>query len=215
MGIFSILKRLDRKRRRQRYEAMEAKFRNMVAELGPGDIAIDCGANVGLYTKQLAQSGATVYAFEPNLIAFEALQHEVGDMDNVHLYNAATTTEPGKHKLYLHRNDAKDPLLFSVSSSLISAKKNVNSNDYVEIDGVVLHEFIKDLGKPVKLLKMDVEGAEIELLNKLLDEGLATSIHAGFVEVHDRKIPSLAKATEALRKRLAAENAEHITLDWR
>lgn len=215
MGIFSILKRLDRKRRRQRYEAMEAKFRDMVAELRPGEIAIDCGANVGLYTKQLALSGATVYAFEPNPIAFEALQNEVGGMENVYLYNAATTTEPGKHKLYLHRKDAKDPLLFSVSSSLISAKKNVNSNDYVEIDGVVLHEFIKDLGKPVKLLKMDVEGAEIELLNKLLDEGLATSIQAGFVEVHDRKIPSLADATEALRKRLINENAEHITLDWR
>src|SRR5215213_9742927 len=34
--------------------------------LKPGDLAIDCGANVGEITARMRASGATVYAFEPN-----------------------------------------------------------------------------------------------------------------------------------------------------
>ncbi|RUO36987.1 FkbM family methyltransferase [Aliidiomarina shirensis] len=215
MGIFTWLKNLDSARRKARYKAQTEAFEAAAAALTPDDIAVDCGANVGIYTEIMARSGATVYAFEPNPVAFAALQERVADFPNVKLFQAASTVKPGSFKLYSHRHAKRDPLLYSVSSSLISAKSNVNQNDFFEVEGIVLSEFLQELNRPVKLLKMDVEGAEIEIINDLLDKGLHQQIVAGFVEVHDRRVKSLREPTAALRERLEKEGATQITLDWR
>ncbi|MCC5854655.1 MAG: FkbM family methyltransferase [Idiomarina sp.] len=181
----------------------------------PEDIAIDCGANVGIFTAQMARTGARVYAFEPNPVAFAKLQEEVGGRPNVELINAATSTQQGHVNLYMRKRAHIDPLLYSVSSSMIESKSNVNKQDYIQVEAIGLADFIEKLDRPIKLLKMDVEGAEIALINDLLDRGLHKKIEQAFVEVHDRRISELAEATQALRQRLIAENAEHITLDWR
>lgn len=215
MGIFTWLKNLDSSRRKARYKAQTEAFEAAAAALTPDDIAIDCGANVGIYTEIMARSGAKVFAFEPNPVAFAALQERVVDYPNVKLFQAASTVKPGNFKLYSHRHAKRDPLLYSVSSSLISAKSNVNENDFFEVEGIVLSDFIEQLDSPVKLLKMDVEGAEIDIINDLIDRGLHKNIVAGFVEVHDRRVKSLREPTAALRKRLEKEGATQITLDWR
>lgn len=215
MGMFAWLKQLDRARRKKRYAGQMEAFENAAAALTPSDIAIDCGANVGKFTRVLAQTGAKVFAFEPNPIAFAELQRNVADLPNVTLFNTATTTEPGTVRLYMHKRAARDPLLHSVSSSLLATKSNVNPKDYSDVDATVLSDFIAQLEQPVKLLKMDVEGAEVGLLNQILDRGLQNRIIMGFVEVHDRRVPELAEPTAALRQRLKAMDAEHITLDWR
>jgi FkbM family methyltransferase len=46
----------------------------------PGDIVLDVGANIGVFTLCAAQQGARVYAFEPVPSTFEVLQH------NIHLH---------------------------------------------------------------------------------------------------------------------------------
>ena len=38
--------------------------------INPGDLVIDCGANVGKVTDYFSSKGATVIAFEPNQFAF-------------------------------------------------------------------------------------------------------------------------------------------------
>lgn len=46
----------------------------------PGDIVLDVGANIGVFTLFAAQQGAQVYAYEPVPPTFEVLQH------NIHLH---------------------------------------------------------------------------------------------------------------------------------
>jgi FkbM family methyltransferase len=150
-------------------------------------VAIDCGANLGLYTVRLASSGATVHAFEPNPYAFAELTRATAQFDNVELHPAAVTTEPGQVELYLHKWTNDDPVYWSSSSSLLVEKSNVRAEHSVSVEGINLTQFIKDLGQPVKLFKMDVEGSEIGLLNQLLDEGLHNTIEQAFLEVHDRR----------------------------
>lgn len=215
MKFLSFLKKFDSSRRKQRYKAQTEAFAQACKALTADDIAIDCGANVGLYTVMMAESGAQVYAFEPNPIAFEALSQNTARFSNVRLFNAAASTQAGTIKLYMHKKAQQDPLLYSVSSSVIATKSNIDSASYQDVESVILADFIESLDGPVKLLKMDVEGAEIDLLNQILDRNLQSKIKQGFVEVHDRRVPSLKEPTKVLRERLNKENASHITLDWR
>ena len=62
--------------------AMKA-FKEAVATLQKSDIAIDCGANVGEFTRLMAKTGATVYAFEPNPIAYQELLKNTVNFPNV------------------------------------------------------------------------------------------------------------------------------------
>ena len=43
----------------------------------PGDIVLDVGANIGVFTLFAAKQGAQVYAYEPVPPTFEVLQHNI------------------------------------------------------------------------------------------------------------------------------------------
>lgn len=215
MRFLAFLRRLESRRRDRRRRPEVTAFDACVATLGPGDIAIDCGANVGKFTVPMAKTGATVYAFEPNPDAYAELVRATAAFPNVKALPAAATTEGGPVKLYLHRYSEDDPVHFSSGSTLVAGKRNVREDHYTMVEGIPFAEFVRNLGARVRLLKMDIEGAEVAILNRLLDEGLHESIDQVFVEVHDRQNKSLAEPTRLLRERLAALGAGHIRLDWR
>ena len=215
MNLRAWLRKLDKKRRDRKRRPEIAAFEEAVRSLRPGEIAIDCGANVGLFTTRMAESGATVYAFEPNAAAYDQLLRNTARYPNVKAIRAAVTARPGSVQLYLHKWDAEDPVHWSTGSSLLKAKKNVSGENFAIVDGVSLAHFIRELGQRVSILKMDVEGAEVEVLNQLLDEGLHTEISHAFVEVHDRKVRELVEPTRLLRERLDRLGATHFRLDWR
>ena len=54
----------------------------------PGDIMIDCGANVGEILSPFAMMGATVLAYEPNRYAFDKLSQKFKHMKNVKSINS-------------------------------------------------------------------------------------------------------------------------------
>lgn len=215
MNPLAYLRRLGSRYRDRKYREEVSDFQAAVAELKPGDIAVDCGANVGKFTVPMASSGATVYAFEPNPDAFEALREKTASFSNVRLFQTAVATANGEMRLFLHKYSGEDPLHFSTGSSLVGEKRNVRRDNFVMVETVAFAEFIRDLGAPVKLLKMDIEGAEVDVLNQLLDENLHERIDQAYIEVHDRQIKALADPTRRLRERLASIGADHIRLDWR
>ena len=183
--------------------------------LGPQDIAIDCGANLGVITTVLARSGAQVHAFEPNPDAFASLSAKVAGMANVHLHQQAVLDKPGTLRLFLHLNYARNPERFSQGSSLISEKRNVDETHGVDVEVIDLCSFIEGLGRPVKLLKIDIEGAEYAVLHAMLDRGTIDLVEKVFVETHAHAIPSLVQTDAALRQRIAGMGlTEKIDLNW-
>lgn len=216
MNPLAFLRRLaSRRRDRKRRPEMDA-FEAQVARLKPGDIAIDCGANVGKFTVPMAETGAEVYAFEPNPDAYAELVRNTAAYPNVTALKAAVTTASGPVRLYLHRYSKDDPVHFSSGSSLVASKRSVRPDRFTEVEGIQFSEFIKGLGgRRIKLLKMDIEGAEVAVLGQLLDEGLHRLIDQIFVEVHDRQIHELVEPTARLRQRLAELQVHNIRLDWR
>lgn len=184
------------------------------ADLRPGDVAIDAGANVGDVTEIMAKTGATVYAFEPNPHAFKVLAKKFAGRPNVHCLNKAVLDHAERLRLYFHENARWNPVKWSNGSSLLSFKKNVTAENSVEVEAVDLAEFIRSLGVPVKLLKMDVEGVECAIIEKLIDTGLVREIGYLVAETHEEGIPELRERTEQLRRRIAAEGFTNVNLDW-
>jgi FkbM family methyltransferase len=183
--------------------------------LGPGDIAIDCGANLGAVTDVLSRGGAEVHAFEPNPDAFRHLAARVGGRANVHLHPKAVHDHDGRMQLYFHLNYARNPERFSAGSSLIGEKRNVDETGGIAVEVVDLAAFVQRLGRPVKLVKIDVEGAEYAILEALIARGVIDRIERVFVETHAHAIPSLAEADRRLRATIAARGlGAKIDLNW-
>lgn len=183
--------------------------------LKQGDVAIDCGANVGDITEILSRRGATVHAFEPNPHAFAALKERFADRPNVVCHHEAVWIEEGTLRLYYHHNAPSDPIFWSTGSSLIEAKSNVSRDEFVDVRSIDLADFIAGAGNRIRVLKMDIEGAECRVLRHLLDRNVLGSIEHVFVETHETGIPSLAAETESLRGEVREKGLHHVDLDWK
>lgn len=208
----SLLTKLQRRIAPKGFALRE--FRRALKKLGPDSITIDCGANIGLFTMEMASSGATVYSFEPNYQAYMELVRQTKGLPNVVCFNKAVSDKSGNVKLFLHENADDDPIKWSTGSSMLAYKGNINEKKFNIVESVDLAAFIIELENPVALLKIDVEGAEIAILNRLIDEKIHLRVKDIFVEVHDHKISELVEQTNKLRSRLRDEGIANINLDW-
>jgi FkbM family methyltransferase len=187
-------------------------------DVKPDDILIDCGANVGSITSRFARTGAVVYAFEPHPKCWAMLKRRFSAMSNVFIFNAGVMDR--QCKLILRTPNAYqkwDALETTVAASFIPGA--MHENDYsvteIEVECIDLDLFIRNLNKRVRILKLDIEGSEIVVLNRLLDTGTIEVIDLVVVETHERQIPDLLIATNALRGRInAAGLPTKIRLDW-
>ena len=143
---------------RGRYETDEIRYVRSV--LKPGDTAVDVGAHIGFFAMQMAgmvgRSGK-VYAFEPldsNADLLEQSIRENGFEDRVEFRRAAVGAATGSATLMFPRetlNTGGAYLLGEGTSPL--ADHETRTVPVVALDQLVLR-------RPVRLIKMDVEGAE-------------------------------------------------------
>ena len=125
-------------------------------KLKPGEIVIDCGADVGDFTmyasRAVGQSGQVI-AFEPDPAICERLRFnlELNGINNVIVVQKGVWFE----KTTLKFMSAKDkPRTFLLDDS---------GEGIIEIPVVSIDDELKELGiKKVDFIKMDVEGAELE-----------------------------------------------------
>jgi FkbM family methyltransferase len=189
-------------------------FNHHLKDLNPEGIAIDCGANVGDIAVRLAKTGIQVYAFEPNPHAFKKLQSRVGDFENVECINKGVWDRNITTQLYLHIEAAKNGEFWSFASSIFSNKGNVDSGHSVDVELVDLTKFIEKLNQPVDFLKIDIEGAECEVLEKFLHKNLHHKVKLTVVETHDTKIPGLKEKTDRIRQIIKDKGVTNVKLSW-
>lgn len=183
--------------------------------VGPGEIIIDGGANIGDISSRFAATQAEIYAFEPNPHAFRLLQSRFRGNHRVHCINKGVMDQDCKLPLFLPKaQGSADHIDVSVAASFLGGSKNAG-NELVEADCVNIGQFINSLNARVKLLKLDIEGAECKVLNSLIDRGVIHKIDFVVVETHEKQMPDLVPEVDALRKRLRDENLENkVRLDW-
>ena len=213
------LRKLKRRHKRDlRYARAEGMLSGVVSMLRPGDVAVDCGANRGDVTALLASSGAEVHAFEPDPYNIEKLTERFAGAANVTLHPAAVGTAAGTIRLMRAANWEANPELAAVKSTVIAGGQNIAEGEGTQVPLADFPAFLRGLvakhGR-VAFVKMDIEGAELELLSAMLDKRLFDDIQLTVAETHERKFKDLRGQFAALRTAIAeAYPPTRVNLDW-
>lgn len=134
--------------------------------LGRGAVVIDLGANIGYYAlleRSLVGPSGKVYAIEPSPSNFVLLERNVelnraGDVIDV--FHLAGGAQAGKETFYL----AEHSNLNTFVPTLSDGREAVGlTGETIEIDVVDMTSFMADK-PPVDLIRMDIEGYEVEVL---------------------------------------------------
>jgi FkbM family methyltransferase len=154
----------------------ELKLTKALADaVRPGDCVWDVGANVGHYTRLLAeqvgQSGRVV-AFEPFSPAFRQLTADTSQFPQVKCLQVAL----GAYEQHLH----VDPVAFSRGFSLIDNHPENGESVHVTTGKKVI---LEGCPRP-NVLKVDVEGFEEDVLWGMREELANTDCRNVFLEVH-------------------------------
>ena len=203
-----------RKLRKLHAPAAEAEFREALTGAA-GKICIDLGANLGQHTRTMAAHAAKVYAFEPDPWTAAELRTRLADVSNVEVIEAAAGTEDGTFPLYRTASFDADPAEQSQSSSLMAQKRNIDISNAIDVRVIDFPAFLESLDADIAVIKMDIEGAEVPLLEALFDHPVKNRIGHLFVETHESRIPDLLARTDALRSRAAAMTQPRVNMDWK
>ena len=180
-----------------------------------GATCIDLGANVGEYTRKMALRAKRVIAFEPDPWAHATLQRNIADLDNIVVEYAAAGTSEGTVLLYRHAQFEEDPASYSESSSVIAVKWNVVEEGAVEVRQIDFIRYLEDLDEDIGILKIDIEGAEVDLLEALLDRpDILKRVGYIFAETHETRIPGHEPRVKSLRERVQRVQRPRINLYW-
>jgi len=163
----------------------------------------------------LASRSLIVHSFEPGNRASAELRLVARKYSNVTVYPVAAGVKDGHSKLYLHVSENTSRQDLTQASSLLSDKPNVDETNYEIVETIDFARFLKSLNARVSLIKIDIEGFEIELINHLLDSGCLERIDKIFVETHEKKWPSMRVPTLLLKNRVREMNlVDKIRFDW-
>lgn len=209
---------IRRQRRNMRKAWAEGYMTAITAMLKPGDLVLDCGANMGVVTEVLAATGADVIAYEPDPFAFATLEQKFANAANVTLVNAAVGVGSGTIWLMRADNFGENPEGASVKSTILDGGRRIDVENSVEVTlldfPTLVREKTAERGE-IAFVKMDIEGAELEILETMDRDGLFTHVRALVAETHERKFKDLRDRYKALRDNVAQKYpAGKVNLDW-
>ena len=127
------------------------------AEIRRDDVVVDIGANIGGYAVLAAKSGARVFAYEPVPETYQLLSKNIiiNNCHTVKSYNVAVGSKIGELTLNVNPQAA----------GLDSIYHTFSSTEKIKVPSIDLHEiFVQNKLKKIDVLKIDVEGAEYDIL---------------------------------------------------
>jgi FkbM family methyltransferase len=138
-------------------------FHFIRSQVKPGDVVLDIGGHIGLYSVafgQLVGASGKVYSFEPTPTTNSVLKKTIrlNKMEHiVSVHNDAISKTKGETLFYISEDEADN------SNSLIKFRSTEEVHG-VRINLISIDEFSKSIGTKINFIKIDVEGAEYDVL---------------------------------------------------
>lgn len=180
-------------------------------ERGEKVLCLDCGAHAGLMSDIFLWCGAQTHAFEPNptILPFLKKKFSKQILDGEFVLNPiAVSDNDGEMDLFVDDGGA-----LSQGIRIVGESKEMKSIQKVQV--VDLVRYIKELGDAnIYFLKIDVEGAEFGILEKLIAEDLHTKIKYIACETHERFFSDGEEKMQKIRKLIREKGIKNIFLDW-
>jgi FkbM family methyltransferase len=175
------------------HEELATKF--LRQELKKGMVVIDIGANLGYYAlleASIVEKEGQVYAFEPVHKNFDILTKniKVNGYKNVKAYCKAVSSKSGTSKIAL--TDASNwGSMLDISDETVSGymkqKMHKLTQQVIRVDTVSLDEFLDKEGvNQVNLIRMDIEGYEVQVIKGMTNTLRNTSSLKLFFEIHNK-----------------------------
>ena len=153
--------------------AHNGEFALLRAYLQPDMVVVDAGANLGIWTAQALafQPSLRIYAFEPVSHIFKALQERFTGDGRVICTNAALADYEGESEMYMNGYYAGSNSLFCrrIFSDFIKETVTITSGDAFVAENHL---------EAIDFLKLDVEGAEVKVL-----EGFRQTLNRGQISL--------------------------------
>ena len=146
---------------------------------------IDCGANIGMATLffKYMYPNAEIIAIEPDPLAYEYLVKNINNnkLADIKPMNVAV----GAHELMVdfYRTKTAGSLMVSTNQDWTIANE-----EKIKIQAVTVSSLIDDA---IDYLKIDVEGAEVDVLNDIDKQYKFNHIKNGFIEYHHNYVTTL------------------------
>jgi FkbM family methyltransferase len=156
-------------------------------KLEDGYVFLDVGTNLSWVTDELLKydKKGQIHCFEPHPVLFKNLQEKHKDNESIILNEVAVSNNNEGAYLYFK----KEPTSNTDDGSTLNIKKNNVSGEYKKmVKTIKLSDYISKFDN-VDVLKMDIEGAEYDVLEELIETGAIHKIKYIFYECHAHKVP--------------------------
>jgi FkbM family methyltransferase len=166
------------------------------------NIFLDCGTHLcqGLlefYDEKIINSSYKIYTFEANPTTYGHAFHRTKQIPlDITIYNAAVWVENGFVLFSQEMQDDNNPI--GQGSSIVGTgfehKNLLPPQPILSID---LGKFIEMLPEDSNIIcKMDIEGAEFDVLRHLINEGTINRINKIYIEFHERFMENESEETK-------------------
>lgn len=176
-----------------------------------GDICIDGGAHDGKSSDAMAINGATVYAFEPNPELVKGLNEKYKNTKNIKVMPQALGDKKGNLDFVLPKDG--DAIGGTISTSDRIDFDFVQKVPVIRLVDFIQKEIVKK-GKRVYVLKLDVEGAEFDILPDLIKSGAYKHIDYIIYEPHERLFPDGQEKRQYIEQLIEKYNVKNIYPIW-
>jgi FkbM family methyltransferase len=167
-------------------------------------VVFDVGANTGQYAKITLDSfddNLELHSFEPQPHAYNQLI-KVSDSKSFNTHQLAVGKEKGELELFFNREGSVYASMYPSSYDFI----NISLSKSIKVPVVTLDEFCKENNiDKIHLLKIDVDGFEMEVLN-----GAKALLSSGKVEMIQFEF-----GIASIKARIFMEDFFHLLKDYR
>lgn len=157
--------------------------------------------------------GAFVYSFEPNLHLQSFLKRKYEKNKKVKFYQKAVSTFNGKTNFLIFEGRN-----LSQGNRIVASKQDENTQKSYEVEVIDICEFLtKEVlcdFERIYFLKLDIEGAEFEILEKIIKTKLYEKIEFIAVETHEYMFDDGEKRLSDIKNMIDRYKISNILLDW-